>query len=479
MGNKPNLAKNALLNTVKQCCAILFPLITFPYVSRVIGTENYGKITFGNSIISYITMVATLGIAQYSIREGAKKRDNKKELNETVNEIFTINMLSTVVAFIIFAVLMVLWPKLAGYRVLLLVQVSSVLFVTLGTDWINSIFEDYRILTIRYIVFHGISIFFMFLFVRKEEDYIIYAAICVLAAIIPNILNIFYVRKNYGIRLKLVKPTEAKKHLKPIMILFASSIASFIYVNSDVTILGIFKDDNEVGLYGAAAKIYTLVKKVIDAFLFVAIPKVSSELAKGLKEKANQQLNSVLKVLISFVLPICTGMFLLSQNIVLLISGDKFAGAETSLSILAVSLVFSALAIFYVSLVLIPLGKEKIILIATIVSAVANIVLNFILIPFWGRDAAALTTVISEVIMVVYGIIYSVKDYKFNIVRALISGIVASLGVAGLYFGTSFMGLGSVVQLFVCIAGAAVWYLLVMAVINKEDLKALVKTFKK
>jgi O-antigen/teichoic acid export membrane protein len=172
-------------------------------------------------------------------------------------------------------------------------------------------------------------------------------------------------------------------------------------------------------------------------------------------------------------------MFLLSQNIVLLISGDKFAGAETSLSILAVSLVFSALAIFYVSLVLIPLGKEKIILIATIVSAVANIVLNFILIPFWGRDAAALTTVISEVIMVVYGIIYSVKDYKFNIVRALISGIVASLGVAGLYFGTSFMGLGSVVQLFVCIAGAAVWYLLVMAVINKEDLKALVKTFKK
>ena len=162
---KTNLAQNALLNTIKQCCVIIFPLISFKYVSGILGTTNYGKINFGLSVISYVALVAALGIAQYAIREGARVRDDKAVLNRTIDEIFTINLLSTAVALVGFAAMLLLWQRLRDYRLLLVVQCSTVVFTTLGTDWVNSIFEDYYILTLRYVIYHALTIMCMFLFV--------------------------------------------------------------------------------------------------------------------------------------------------------------------------------------------------------------------------------------------------------------------------------------------------------------------------
>ena len=479
MSRKPSLAKNAVLNTIKQCCAILFPLITSPYVFRVLGTDNYGKITFGQSIISYIILIASLGIAQYAIREGAKKRQDIDDINTLSSEVFTINLLSTLVAFIVFFLLLFLWPKLSTYRVLLLVQVSSVLFATLGTDWINAIYEDYKILTLRYIISHCIAIVLMFLLVRKSEDYTIYAAITAAAAIVPNILNIFYIKRVYHIKVRIVNPKKTVKHITPILILFASSVASLIYVNSDITIVGAFKGEYEVGLYGAAAKIYSLVKQVLNAFLYVAIPKVSNELKSGLKEKANSELNSILKVLVSLSLPASTGIFIFSRSIVLIVSGENFLGAESSLRLLSIALIFSTLACFYINVVLLPLGKEKIILIATIVSAVINIVLNFVLIPFFGRDAAALTTIISEIVMVAFGIIYSRTVFKFRIQKSILAGLLTAFGVVVFCFFTSLFKLNYILQLIICIFSSGCLYLLIMYLVNRDELIMFLSSFKR
>ena len=241
MNSGKNITKNALLNVIKQLCAIIFPLITFPYATRILGVDNFGKVNFTASIVSYISLLASLGISNYAIREGAAIKNDKKKLLEFSNQIFSINILSMFFSYLLMILLIIFWPKLKGYSILLIIQSSSVFFTTIGTDWINSIYEDYKYITIRYIISQVLSLILMFIFVKNSDDYLLYALVMISSSIIANILNYIYVRKKYGMNLKFVREMNYKKHLKPILILFGTAVSSIIYVNSDITILGIMK----------------------------------------------------------------------------------------------------------------------------------------------------------------------------------------------------------------------------------------------
>ena len=197
---KKSIKINALLNMVKQVMQIIFPIVTTPYITRVLLPENYGKINTGNSLISYISLIAGLGIANYAIREGSLVRDDKEKLNRFSSQVFSINILSTAVSYIILAGVLFLVPHYKDYKLLLIIQGTAVIFSTLGADWINSIEEDYLYLTVRYIVLHVISLVLMFLLVKKPEDYYIYAAITLVNTVGANLMNIFYIRRYVRIR---------------------------------------------------------------------------------------------------------------------------------------------------------------------------------------------------------------------------------------------------------------------------------------
>ena len=246
---------NAVLNAIKQLLAVIFPLITVPYASRILQKANYGKINFSSSIVNYIVLIAALGISTYAIREGASIRNEKKKLSKFQNEVFTINIYSTLLSYLILIALLMFSVSLKEYRLLMIIQSTSIVFTTLGADWINSIHEDYLFITVRYIVVQIISIICLFLFVKDTNDYVIYAMISTFSSVGGNVFNIIYIRKKYA-HLRLVKECNFKKHMKPIMLLFCNAIAITIYVNSDTTILGFFKGDGAVGIYAIAAKLY-------------------------------------------------------------------------------------------------------------------------------------------------------------------------------------------------------------------------------
>ena len=144
-----NVKKNTLLNILKTFSTIVYPLITFPYISRVLLPENVGKINFGNSIVSYFSLIATLGVSTYATRECARVKDDSYELRNTASEIFTINIISTVIAYIGLAVTLVMASPLKNYRSLICIQSATIVFTTLGTDWINMAMEDFRFVTVR------------------------------------------------------------------------------------------------------------------------------------------------------------------------------------------------------------------------------------------------------------------------------------------------------------------------------------------
>lgn len=420
---------NALLNMAKQVMQIIFPIITIPYITRVLLPENYGMINTGNALISYIALIAGLGIAPYSIREGSLIRDKKEKLNKFSCQVFSINIISTILSYLILAGIILFVPHYKEYRLLLVIQGVAVIFTTIGADWVNSIEEDYLYLTIRYLVLHIIALVLMFLLVKKPEDYYIYAVISLVTSVGSNLLNVFYIRR-YTI-LKFTFNIEWKRHLKPILILFANSIAVTVYVSVDITMLEIFKSKMEVGIYSISTKIYWTVKQVLNAILTVSIPRMTAYIGADDKKSFLELGEKILSALITLLCPIVWGIIIFRKEVVYLAGGNEYISANGSLLILTLAVAPALLATFFSENVLMPLRKEKYILKGTFISSVINFSLNFIFIPLYGGHGAAVTTLISEMFVAIYfWHLVKKQGYQFFDKRVIILSGIGGVPVA-------------------------------------------------
>lgn len=208
----PNIRINAMLNSIRSIMSIIFPLITYPYVTRVLQAENLGKVNFASSTLSYFSLIAVLGLTSYAAREGAGLRNNKENINNFCTELLTLNLCTTIFAYGIFGVVLIFSPSLHPYTGLLIIYSLTIIFSTLGMEWVYTIYEDYFYITVRSIVMQIVSVVLMFIFVQDIDDFYYYAAINVFASVGGNIFNFFHVRKYIKLKLKFNK--NIFKHLK-------------------------------------------------------------------------------------------------------------------------------------------------------------------------------------------------------------------------------------------------------------------------
>ena len=410
-----SLKINAALNIIRQVCAIVFPLITFPYVSRTLGVEAYGKVNFSTSILSYISLLAGLGVSSYAIREGARIRDDRERFERFADEVFSINVVSTLISYVVLAVLVLFWSKLDAYRALIGILSVNILLTTLGTDWINTIYEDFLYLTVRYVICQTIAVAATLLFVKGPEDVALYAVCSNMGMMLANASNLFYIRKKLGIRLKMTWKMNVRRHLRPIMLLFGNMISSMIYLYSDTTMLGVFIGDAAVGFYTVSSRIYSLIKQLINAVSGVLVPRLSHDLESNSGGESNGSVHTVLGILTVVVFPIALGMICMCREIIVLIAGEAYAAAYPALAILSIALIFATYACIYISVIMLAQRKDREILFASSVSALTNIVLNFILIPRYSYNAAAFTTLVSELLMLAMGVYYTRRTISLKI----------------------------------------------------------------
>lgn len=396
MKNK-SLGLIAFLNAINTALGMLFPLVTYPYITRVLGAENLGKVNFSYSVVSYFALLSALGIYTYASREGAIVRENKEDFNQFSNEIFTINCISMCITYIIQSVAILSIDKLREYCLLIIIQSSSVLFTTIGVSWIYTIYEDYVYIIIRNVVFQIISLLLLFIFVRDEKDYVMYTLVTAISNGGSNIFNFFHARK-YAV-LRFTKLRNCVKHIKSILVIFASSIASTIYVNSDNIILGFLWGDTPVGLYAISVKIYSLLKNLVSAAIGVALPRVTLLFSQDREMDADKIINTMMHFLFFLVAPIVVGINVLCSEIIYIVGGKQFLKAKVSLHILMLAFVFSIFASLYSTLVLLPKKYERVIAISSTISAITNVLLNFFFITCWKQDGAAFTTAIAEIIV--------------------------------------------------------------------------------
>lgn len=424
-----SIGKNAGLNMFKTVITLVFPLITFPYISRVLQVENLGKVNFANSIVNYFVLFATLGLKTYGVREGAIVRNNKDKFQKFFSEVFTITIVSTIISLIVLGIISMIVPSLTMYRILILILSISVILPTIGSEWICSTYEDYGYITLRSILVQIISFILIFILIHQPKDYYLYAFILVFSSQGSNIFNLFYVKKY--VKFKLTTNMNLKTHMKPMLILFASTLATSIYVSSDTTVLGLICGDYYTGLYSSASKLYSVLKNLVSSIVVVAIPRFSFYYNNNKKKQYNDLLNNISNILALLVIPIAVGVFLLSDYIIIIISGKSYSEAASALSILAIAVVFVGASWIMSQCILIPMKMEKIVLYTTILTALLNIGLNCLLVGTWKHNAAAFTTVISEMMVVlIYAVCIRNKVKIIGLSKELLKSFIACIVMA-------------------------------------------------
>lgn len=391
-----SLKQNAALNVTRTLMSLIFPLVTFPYVSRVLGPGGTGKVHYAQSIVSYFSMIAMLGINTYGLREAAKIRDNKDKLSKFYKEIMAINLSSTVFAYILFFAALVLFKNLSEYKNLLLVTSASILFTTLGVEWLYGAVEDYTYITIRSIAFQFIGVVLLFVLVKDSGDVLQYASLSVITNVGSNILNFFHCKKYIYVFKKY--SLEIKKHLKPIFILFGTTVAISIYTVLDTTMLGTICGDEQVGLYNAATKINKIVMTLIVSVGTVVTPRASNII-----ETDKVYFENLLKKTCNFFLilsiPCTAGLCFLAKPIILLFCGEQFSSAVSTMQIMTPIVIIISFGCFFTNLIFTPIRKDKFSLFSVLAGALVNFTLNSILIPKFYVFGAGIATVVAEFVV--------------------------------------------------------------------------------
>lgn len=474
---KKSLSLNAILNAIRSILNMLFPLITYPYITSVLSVNELGKYNFSLSIVNYFALIAGLGISSYAIREGARIREDRKKLAVFTNQMLEINLISMCFAYILLFLILSISSSLYPYKKLILFLSIQMFFTTIGVEWLYSIFEEYQYITIRSIIFKIISIVMLFIFVKKRGDIFQYAAVVMFATTGSNILDAIFARKYF--KIAFCKLQGLKRHIRPIMVLFASNIAVMVYVYSDTTMLGLMANDYTVGIYAVSSKVYSMMKSVLSAVLVVSIPRLANLYGAKKKKEFKIIVQNIIDTITILLIPSVVGLILKSENIIMFISNEQYIQATSSLIILSFALIVCMYGWIFSQCVLLPAQQENVILIATIISAIVNIVLNFALIGVWKENATAFTTLVAEGIMLAICGWYSRKICKIRVVnKNLVTVCIGTIVVIFVCKIVDYLNLVSMMNLLVSIILSGISYIVVLIVLKNEHVMAILNKIK-
>ncbi len=435
MEKQKSVKLNYLMNCILTGSAMIFPLLSYPYVSRILQPEGMGKVAFANSVVAYFAMGAMMGIPTYGIRACARVRDDKEQLSRTVWELLFINMVMTAFVYLIFGASLFLVPRFAEDKALLTLMGISIFFQLLGVEWLFKALEEYTYITLRSLLFKVLALGLMFLCIRKKDDYIIYGVLTLLAGMGSNICNAFRMRRYVGplsqsIYAPMEKSTEGagrkdaenlwnrgtcflrqavEKHLKAVGVFFAMTAATTIYTNLDVVMLDFMSGDVETGYYSTAVKIKGVLVSFVTALGSVLLPRMSYYAERKMNKEFRKMVSKAFIFVGLVSVPLCIFFIFFAEFSILVISGKNFLPAVGAMQIIMPTLILIGYSNICGIQILVPLGLEKHVLYSEIAGAVTDICINLWLIPTMGAKGAAIGTLVAEAVVLLYQICVMIR----------------------------------------------------------------------
>lgn len=388
---------NAVMNTLLTASNMLVSVITLPYVTRILSVEGYGDVTFAQSMSTWLSALCLVGVPTYGIRECARVRDDSRALAKITKELLSIVTIFTMTVLSVFAICILIVPRLRSLSYLMWIFLVSTLLLSYGVEWFFQATEQYEYITIRSVIFKVISLIAILLFVRHKDDWLIYGAIIALVACANNLFNI--TRLLCSLSFKNLGRSNLRKHGKSLISFAALSIATAIYQSFDSVLLGLLSPNNaQVAFYQLASKLRNICWQVVNAIVGVLMPRLSYY-AKNNPAQYACLLQRGFGITVNLSLGIANYLLAFAYPLIVLLSSEKYAAAVISVQIIGFVNLFSCLSTFIGLCVLTPLDLERKLAMANMAGVPVSLVANVVLDGTWGATGAAIAVLIAEFVI--------------------------------------------------------------------------------
>lgn len=420
-----SIKKNAFFNILLAVSQILFPLITFPYISRILQPQGVGAYTFVDSYTQYFVLIAALGIPIYGMREIAKTRHSVAERSKIFSELIVLHIFITLVITLIYIGSFLLVPRLQSYTELFWIGSTLLLSSAFLIEWFYQGMEKFPFITIRTLFIRSASIICIFLLIKKRSDVTYYYAINCTAVLLNAVINLGYSR--HFIKFS-ISGLEIKRHFKPLMYIFSSAIVSSVYTLLDSVILGFLTNAMQVGFYTTAVKLSKILIMMLAAFTTVLVPPLSLAFKEDRFQDAKHLLQKSFDYVAFIGVPLSVGLFIIAKPLILLFSGSSFLPAVNALRLLSPTIFFVGLSYVFGMQVLNPTGNERYFFLATFIGMLVSVSANLLLIPWMEQLGAAITNLLVEFTVMAILIKFALNKVNFqphwqNIIKALIASL--------------------------------------------------------
>lgn len=429
-----NLAKNFLSNALYQIFTIIFPLLTMPYIARVLGAEQLGIYNYTYAIAIYFAMFVKLGADHYGNRSIAKVGTDLNKRSEVFWEIFGVQFLNGIFCTLTYLLFIFLFIK--NNQKIAYLQVFLIISYSLDINWFFYGVEQFNIVILRNTMVKIFTIICVFLFVKNIGDVWIYTVIINAGSIIGFLVTWVqlksYVRFNYIFKCMSLK--KIFSHLRPTFVLFIPIISASIFTSFTTILLGQITNMKNVGFYDAGSKVLSMPKSVIAALGTVMLPKMAAAYENEKSKKLANEYLDISIVFVSFLSIVFTfGLLSISNEFILLFYGNGYLKSISVLNFLVIYLPFYALGNVIRTQYLIPQSKDRPFVISVLLGAIASVIVNLILIRPLGVVGASLGTVASEVVLALYQIFAARKEIDLKkFIGPLILFFAAGLTMWGL-----------------------------------------------
>jgi O-antigen/teichoic acid export membrane protein len=454
--------KNIFYNVLLALSQVLFPLITFPYLARVLGPENIGLYNFSESYARYFALVAALGISVYGVREIAKKQDQPKALSNTFAELFLINLIATCILSVLYIFTIGYTSRLSSHANLFYWSFVFFFFQVFVLEWFFTGINQFKYIAVRFFIIRLIFVAAIFIFIKESNDYVKYMQLQVGLTFFLGVINFIFLSKFIDLKNIRIKELNLIQHLKPLFLLFLTIFSISVYLHFDTVLLGILADNESVGYYSAPLKLVKIIIAVLAAITAAMFPKMVQYFEQGDLVQFEKMLKQSFELVICIGIPTAVLVYILAPEIIYILFGSSFELAVTPLQITAPLILIVSLSTIFGFQILSVHSKDSAILKSAIVGMLFSLIASFLLIPKFKQDGAAYIILCTELLVLSFFIFYSTKVIQLKNTKALIAReIIFAIPYFILPYLVALIVTAAVPKLILVLFCAFIWFVLV------------------
>ena len=466
--------KNYAYNLSYQLLVIVLPIITTPYVTRIFSSKDLGTYGYFNSIVTYFILLATLGVANYGTKEISGHR---KDIRKNFWGIYTLQLIATILSLVLYTSLCLFFPGMQN----MVAYILELSLISKGMDisWLFQGLEDFRRITARNTTVKVLGVISIFLFVKTPGDLYLYVFLLTFFELLGQLSMWLPARPYIG------EPqfylSYAKKHLKPVILLFLPQVATSLYVTLDRTMLGALSSTNDVGIYDQALKIINILLTLVTSLGSVMLPRVSGLLSNGDHKAVNKMHELSFLIYNLVIFPIIAGLLIVNKDFVSFFLGKDFQEAYLAIAIMVFRMFFIGWTNIMGIQILIPHNKHREFMLSTTIPAVVSVGLNLLLIPPFGFVGASIVSVLTEALVWFIQLYFSLPYLKeVPILESLAKIVCASTMMYGLLLSAKpFLHFSPTLNVLVYAVLGSLIYLLAILVLKVVDVKELKQIMEK